>query len=296
MHKIESIGVLGFGIMGQGIAQICAMNDYKLVISSSSVQSYEASLARLTRSIKKSLRVKPIEGKTVESVLANITQASDIKSYSDCDLVVEAITEDEEKKKDLLERLCKHLPPETIIASNTSSISITRLANHTDRPEKFIGIHFMNPAPIMPLVEIIRGFSTDNSVFEQCVNFVEGLGKTVVEAKDFPGFILNRILILMINEAIYTLHEGVGSVQSIDATLKGAANHPMGPLELADLIGLDTCLAIMEVLHDGLADPKYRPCPLLVRYVDAGWLGRKTKKGFYDYAATSRPPTWPIAN
>jgi 3-hydroxybutyryl-CoA dehydrogenase len=226
-----------------------------------------------------------------KTALLHIKPSADYTDFADCDLVIEAATENEEVKRKIFSKVCAIAKPETILASNTSSISITRLGSATDRPEKFIGIHFMNPVPLMQLVELIRGIATDDSTFESAKAFIGKLGKTTTVSEDFPAFIVNRILLPMINEAIYTLYEGVGSVEAIDTAMKLGANHPMGPLQLADFIGLDTCLSVMQVLHEGLADTKYRPCPLLVKYVEAGWLGRKTKRGFYDYRSGTPIPT-----
>lgn len=288
------IGVVGFGIMGQGIVQVFATAGHTVIVKARNAESFHQRSSRLKRMISKSLSRQPIEGQTAESISDRMKLADSFAEFDKCDLVIEAVTEDEQVKQKIFGELCPHLSESAYLASNTSSFSITRLAGYTDRPDKFLGLHFMNPAPLMPLVEIIRGFATQEKTFNDIKSLVEGLGKDVVSPADSPGFILNRILIPMINEAIYALHEGAGSVQSIDKTLKGAANHPMGPLELADLIGLDTCLAIMNKLLSGMNDSKYRPCPLLVRYVEAGWLGRKTKRGFYDYSTSGRPATWPL--
>lgn len=278
-HKL-SIGLLGFGIMGRGIAQVFAMTGYDVVVKPSSSASYERNFKSLEKNIKRALRHTDDPEQTLEVVSSRITEILEYEGFKDCDIVIEAVTEDFELKQQLLEILSKHLKPSAILASNTSSISITKLSQCTNRPERFIGIHFMNPAPLMPLVEVISGLSTDKSVMQTTLDILDGLGKTSVIASDFPGFILNRVLIPMINEAVFTLYEGAGDVVAIDSALKLGANHPMGPLELADFIGLDTCLSIMRVMREGFSDTKYRPCPLLVRLVEAGWLGRKTKKGF----------------
>lgn len=289
-----TVGVIGFGIMGQGIAHVFGVSGHKVIVMARSRESYDTRLKSFERSVSKSLSRSDVD-MTAEDLISRLSYAEKYADFRGADLVIEAVSEDDVEKAAVLGKLCEALDDKTIIATNTSSFSITQLAACSDRPDKFIGIHFMNPAPVMPLVEIVRGLTTDESTLDTVTEWVEGLGKTVVTPADSPGFILNRILIPMINEAIYCLHEGGGSVESIDKTLKGAANHPMGPLELADLIGLDTCLAIMQKLHSGMSDPKYRPCPLLIRYVEAGWLGRKTKKGFYDYKAPGRPATWPLS-
>jgi 3-hydroxybutyryl-CoA dehydrogenase len=250
-----------------------------------------AGLATINGSLQKQVQKAAITENARQEALRNITGSADVDDLSDCDLVIEAASEVEEVKRKIYTNVCRALKPEAILATNTSSISITRLAATTDRPEKFMGIHFMNPVPIMQLVELIKGIATDEATFTASRNYVEKLGKTITLSEDFPAFIVNRILIPMINEAVYTLHEGVGSVEAIDTAMKLGANHPMGPLQLADFIGLDTCLAIMQVLHEGLSDSKYRPCPLLVKYVEAGWLGRKAKRGFYDYRGEKPVPT-----
>jgi 3-hydroxybutyryl-CoA dehydrogenase len=288
---MRTIGIIGAGQMGSGIAQVCAAagHDVRMVDLSDAI--LEASLdgvrTYLARQVARG-RLAPAEA---EAIPTRITTGTDYGLFADCDLVIEAASEDEEVKRDVLKALIPHLGPDAIIATNTSSLSITRLAAVTDRPEKFVGMHFMNPVPVMQLVEVIRAIQTEQPTFDAVRGLAESLGKTVSVAEDFPAFIVNRILMPMINEAIYTLYAGVGSVESIDTALKLGANHPMGPLELADFIGLDTCLAIMHSLHTGLFDAKYQPCPLLVKYVEAGWLGRKTKRGFYDYHSGKPIPT-----
>jgi 3-hydroxybutyryl-CoA dehydrogenase len=251
----------------------------------------KAAIATINGNMARQVRKKSISEDDRQNAIKRIVAAEKYEAFGDCDLVIEAATEKEEVKRTIYTNLCPALRPETIVGSNTSSISITRLASSTDRPERFIGIHFMNPAPVMELVELIRGIATDDRTFEATKQFVTKCGKTIAVAEDFPAFIVNRVLMPMINEAIYTLHEGVGSVQAIDTAMRLGAHHPMGPLELADFIGLDTCLSVMQVLHDGLADSKYRPCPLLVKYVEAGWLGRKSQRGFYDYRGDKPVPT-----
>jgi len=289
--EIETVGVVGAGQMGNGIAHVMALAGYRVMLSDIS----EAQLSRAIELIDRNITRQVARGKVSEenrkAALARISTTTRLADLGVADLIIESATERETVKQAIFEDLLPHLKPHTILTSNTSSISITRLASRTDRPERFMGFHFMNPVPVMELVELIRGIATDEPTFEACRKVVERLGKTVATAEDFPAFIVNRILIPMINEAVYTLYEGVGSVQSIDRSMKLGANHPMGPLELADFIGLDTCLAIMNVLHDGLADTKYRPCPLLVKYVEAGWLGRKTQRGFYDYRGDTPVPT-----
>ena len=288
---IDKIGIVGAGQMGGGIAHVCALAGLDVTL----LDIENAVLARAVDTIRGNLvrqvsRGKIAEGEA-EAAVARIATTTDYASFAACDAVVEAATENEEIKRAVFQSMLPHLRDDALIASNTSSISITRLAAGTDRPERFIGLHFMNPVPVMKLVEIIRGIATDQPTFDAFNALADRLDKTVAVAEDFPAFIVNRILLPMINEAVYTLYEGVGSVQSIDTALKLGANHPMGPLELADFIGLDTCLAVMHVLYDGLADSKYRPCPLLVKYVEAGWLGRKTGRGFYDYTGDVPVPT-----
>lgn len=289
--EIERVGVVGAGQMGNGIAHVCALAGYEVLLTDISEEALHAATQLIDRNLDRQVSRELITPEAKTDAMARIGTTPTLTDLGQTDLVIEAATERETIKTAIFEDLVPHLKPDTILTSNTSSISITRLASRTDRPEKFMGFHFMNPVPIMQLVELIRGIATDEETFQACHAVVEKLGKTAATAEDFPAFIVNRILMPMINEAIYTLYEGVGSVQSIDTSLKLGANHPMGPLELADFIGLDTCLAIMNVLHDGLADTKYRPCPLLTKYVEAGWLGRKTKRGFYDYRGETPVPT-----
>jgi 3-hydroxybutyryl-CoA dehydrogenase len=289
--EIERIGVVGAGQMGNGIAHVLSLAGYEVVINDISQDALDAGTALIRRNIDRQVSREKVSAEDAAAAMARISTTMKLPELGQTDLIIEAATERETVKIAIFEDLLPHLKPTTILTSNTSSISITRLASRTDRPEKFMGFHFMNPVPVMQLVELIRGIATDEPTFKACHNVVERLGKTAASAEDFPAFIVNRILMPMINEAVYTLYEGVGSVRSIDQSLKLGANHPMGPLELADFIGLDTCLAIMNVLHDGLADTKYRPCPLLTKYVEAGWLGRKTQRGFYDYRGETPVPT-----
>ena len=288
---IESVGVVGAGQMGNGIAHVFALAGYDVLMNDISAEALSAALSLIERNLGRQVSRGAISEAEKDTAMGHIKTTQTLADLGRCDLIIEAATERETIKTAIFEDLVPHLKPETILASNTSSISITRLASRTDRPEKFIGFHFMNPVPVMQLVELIRGIATDDVTFEACQEVVANLGKTSATSEDFPAFIVNRILMPMINEAVYALYEGVGSVSSIDTSLKLGANHPMGPLELADFIGLDTCLAIMNVLHDGLADTKYRPCPLLTKYVEAGWLGRKTERGFYDYRGETPVPT-----
>ena len=288
---IKTVGVIGAGQMGNGIAHVLAQAGYEVLLNDISQDSLDKALANIRRNFDRQIS----KGKATEAdrdgTLANIRTTLTLSDLGPSDLIIESATERETVKTAIFEDLVPHLGADTILTSNTSSISITRLASRTDRPERFMGFHFMNPVPVMQLVELIRGIATDEATYATCHQVVERLGKTSASAEDFPAFIVNRILMPMINEAVYTLYEGVGSVESIDTSLKLGANHPMGPLALADFIGLDTCLAIMNVLHDGLADTKYRPCPLLTKYVEAGWLGRKTGRGFYDYRGDKPVPT-----
>lgn len=290
MH-ISSIGVVGAGQMGNGIAHVCALAGYDVVMTDISADALDKAVALIDRNIARQVGRGKVSEAEMADAMARIRTTTTLAELGQTDLIIEAATERETVKQAIFEDLLPHLKPETILTSNTSSISITRLASRTDRPEKFMGFHFMNPVPVMQLVELIRGIATDEETFAACKAVVDRLGKTAATAEDFPAFIVNRILMPMINEAVYTLYEGVGNVTSIDMAMKLGTNHPMGPLELADFIGLDTCLAIMNVLHDWLADTKYRPCPLLTKYVEAGWLGRKTQRGFYDYRGEVPVPT-----
>ena len=277
--------------MGSGIAHVCAIAGYDVMLTDVSDAQIKRALDQISRNLDRQISRQRIDEAGKSAALARIATTMTLSDLGETDLIIEAATEREPIKHTIFEELLPHLKPDTILTSNTSSISITRLASRTDRPEKFMGFHFMNPVPVMQLVELIRGIATDEATFEACKGVVDRLGKTAATAEDFPAFIVNRILMPMINEAVYALYEGVGNVRSIDESMKLGANHPMGPLELADFIGLDTCLAIMNVLHDGLADTKYRPCPLLTKYVEAGWLGRKTERGFYDYRGDHPVPT-----
>jgi 3-hydroxybutyryl-CoA dehydrogenase len=288
---IKKVGVIGAGQMGNGIAHVAALAGFDVVLNDVSGDRLKSGMATINGNLARQVSKKVVTEDAKAKALARITLGEKLDDLADCDLVIETAVEKEEVKRKIFHELCAILKPEAIVASDTSSISITRLAAATDRPERFIGIHFMNPVPLMELVELIRGIATDDSTFEASKEFVAKLGKQVAVSEDFPAFIVNRILLPMINEAIYTLYEGVGNVEAIDAAMKLGAHHPMGPLELADFIGLDTCLSIMQVLHEGLADSKYRPCPLLVKYVEAGWLGRKTQRGFYDYRGPKPVPT-----
>ncbi|MCX7295784.1 MAG: 3-hydroxybutyryl-CoA dehydrogenase [Hyphomicrobiales bacterium] len=288
---IQTIGVVGAGQMGGGIAHVCALAGFDVMLNDVAPDRIKAALATINGNMAKQVAKKTITEDERKAGLAHIKAAEKYDDLATCDLVIETAIEKEEAKRKIFSELCASLKPAAIIATNTSSISITRLASSTDRPERFIGIHFMNPVPLMELVEVIRGIATDDSTFEASKTFVRKLGKQIAVSEDFPAFIVNRILLPMINEAIYTLYEGVGNVEAIDTAMRLGAHHPMGPLELADFIGLDTCLSVMQVLHEGLADSKYRPCPLLVKYVEAGWLGRKTQRGFYDYRGEKPVPT-----
>jgi 3-hydroxybutyryl-CoA dehydrogenase len=290
-QAIRTIGIIGAGQMGNGIAHVAAVAGFDIRLHDLVEERINTALATIDGNMARQVAKGAIGDEIRRDAMAKIVAAPKLEGLGDCDLIIEAATESEETKRKIFNAVCQHIKPETMLASNTSSISITRLAAATDRPERFIGIHFMNPVPLMQLVELIRGIATDDQTFELAKEFVGKLHKTVSVSEDFPAFIVNRILLPMINEAVYTLYEGVGSVEAIDTAMKLGANHPMGPLQLADFIGLDTCLSVMQVLHDGLADSKYRPCPLLVKYVEAGWLGRKTKRGFYDYRGEKPVPT-----
>jgi 3-hydroxybutyryl-CoA dehydrogenase len=289
--EIKTVGVIGAGQMGNGIAHVCSLAGLDVRLNDLSEERIKAGLATINGNMARQVSRDAITDAERQAALARIQPAPSYDDLASCDLIIEAATENEEVKRRIFQALCPSLKPEAMLATNTSSISITRLASSTDRPERFIGIHFMNPVPVMQLVELIRGIATEDPTFESAKQFIGRLGKTLTVAEDFPAFIVNRILLPMINEAIYTLYEGVGSVDGIDTAMRLGANHPMGPLQLADFIGLDTCLYVMQVLHDGLADTKYRPCPLLVKYVEAGWLGRKAKRGFYDYRGEKPIPT-----
>jgi len=288
---IKTIGIIGAGQMGSGIAHVCAMSGFDVKLVDVNADMLAKSVATVGANLDRQVARGKATAEQKAAALQHIATGQDYALLKDCGLVIEAATENEAVKKEIFKKLCPVLKPDAIVATNTSSISITRLASSTDRPAKFIGMHFMNPVPVMQLVELIRGIATGEETYQAIKELTFQLGKTPAVAEDFPAFIVNRILLPMINEAVYTLYEGVGSVESIDTALKLGANHPMGPLELADFIGLDTCLAVMHVLHDGLSDSKYRPCPLLVKYVEAGWLGRKTRRGFYDYSGPKPVPT-----
>jgi len=291
MAEIRTVGVIGAGQMGSGIAHVCALAGYDVLLNDLDEARVAASLGQINRNMIRQVSRGIIKQDEMTAALARIQPGASLAQVGAADLAIEAATENETVKKAIFASLAPYLTPTTLLASNTSSISITRLASSTDRPERFIGLHFMNPVPLMNLVEIIRGIATDAATYDIAVAFAKSLGKTTANAEDFPAFIVNRVLVPMINEAIYTLYEGVGTVTAIDTAMKLGANHPMGPLELGDFIGLDTVLSIMNVLHDGLADSKYRPCPLLVKYVEAGWLGRKSGRGFYDYRGETPVPT-----
>jgi 3-hydroxybutyryl-CoA dehydrogenase len=290
-HSIKKVGVVGAGQMGSGIAHVAALAGFDVLLYDVSAERIKSSLATINGNMARQIGAGKISEADRQAALARISPAASVEALGDADMVIESATENEAVKRQIFVTLRSQLKPEAILATNTSSISITRLASATDRPEKFIGIHFMNPVPVMELVELIRGIATDRETFETAKEFVGRLGKTVTVAEDYPAFIVNRILLPMINEAIYALYEGVGSVEAIDTAMRLGAHHPMGPLQLADFIGLDTCLSIMQVLYEGLADSKYRPCPLLVKYVEAGWLGRKSSRGFYDYRGEKPVPT-----
>jgi 3-hydroxybutyryl-CoA dehydrogenase len=290
-HSIRKVGVIGAGQMGSGIAHVCALGGFQVLLNDIDPDRISEGLATISGNLARQVTRQRISDEDRQAALKRISPAETLDNLADCDLVIEAATEKEEVKRKIFTSLCASLKEGAVIGTGTSSISITRLAASTDRPERFIGIHFMNPAPLMELVEVIRGIATDDATFEATKHFIGKLGKTIAVSEDFPAFIVNRILLPMINEAIYTLYEGVGNVEAIDTAMRLGAHHPMGPLELADFIGLDTCLSVMQVLHEGLADSKYRPCPLLVKYVEAGWLGRKTRRGFYDYRGDKPVPT-----
>ena len=291
LEPLRRIGIIGAGQMGGGIAHVCALAGIDVVVTDINEEALQRGRQAIERNLSRQVARGTIREEDKNAALARIQMGLDYALFADCGMVIEAATEKEEVKREIFKKLTPHLKPDALIATNTSSISITRLASATDRPGKFIGMHFMNPVPAMSLVELIRGIATDEETFAATRELALRLGKTPVAAEDFPAFIVNRILLPMINEAVYTLYEGVGSVEAIDTAMKLGANHPMGPLELADFIGLDTCLSVMQVLYEGLADSKYRPCPLLVKYVEAGWLGRKASRGFYDYHGEKPVPT-----
>ncbi len=291
MTDIKTIGVVGAGQMGNGIAHVCALAGYDVLMNDISQDALDKGIATIEKNMTRQVSRDMISVDEMKAAQARIQTSTDSARFDVVDLAIEAATENREIKEKIFAGLCKVVPAHAILATNTSSISVTRLASTTDRPERFIGLHFMNPVPLMKLMEIIRGLATDDATYQAAIGFAERLGKTTTNAEDYPAFIVNRVLVPMINEAVYALYEGVGTVESIDTAMKLGANHPMGPLELADFIGLDTCLSIMQVLHDGLADTKYRPCPLLVKYVEAGWVGKKCGRGFYDYRGDAPVPT-----
>ena len=289
--EIKSVGVIGAGQMGSGIAQVCAIAGYDVKLNDVGEEQLKKAVEGIEKNLERQISKGRLEADKKDSALKRIKTSAGYDLFAECDVVIEAATEDESIKREIFKNLVPVLRDDAIVCTNTSSISITRLASTTDRPERFMGMHFMNPVPVMQLVELIRGIATAHDTFEAVRGMADRLGKTSVAAEDFPAFIVNRILLPMINEAVYTLYEGVGSVEAIDTAMRLGANHPMGPLELADFIGLDTCLAVMYVLYEGLADSKYRPCPLLVKYVEAGWVGRKVGRGFYDYSGDTPVPT-----
>lgn len=289
--KIAKIGVIGAGQMGSGIAHVCALAGFEVGLNDVSRERIDAGMAAIAGNVARQVKSGKVSEAVKTEALARITPVERFEGFGEHDLIIESATEKEEVKRKIFENLCPHVKAKAILGTNTSSISITKLAAVTDRPERFMGIHFMNPVPVMELVELIRGIATDEETFKAVKEFGLTLGKTIAVSEDYPAFIVNRILLPMINEAIYTLYEGVGNVEAIDTAMRLGAHHPMGPLQLADFIGLDTCLSIMQVLHEGLSDSKYRPCPLLVKYVEAGWLGRKVKRGFYDYRGEKPVPT-----
>ncbi|WP_158766850.1 3-hydroxybutyryl-CoA dehydrogenase [Terricaulis silvestris] len=291
MSTIRTVGVVGAGQMGNGIAHVCALAGYDVLLNDADATRIDAAIEIVRKNMARQVHREIIKQADMDAALKRIKAAPKLGAFEAVDLVIESVVEQDDAKKKVFADLRTTLKPTAILASNTSSISITRLAATTDRPDKFIGVHFMNPAPVMELVEIIRGLATSQETYDTSLAFIDSLGKKIANAEDFPAFIVNRVLVPMINEAVYTLYEGVGSVEAIDKAMKLGAHHPMGPLELADFIGLDTCLSIMQVLYEGLADSKYRPCPLLVKYVEAGWLGRKTERGFYDYRTDPPTPT-----
>jgi 3-hydroxybutyryl-CoA dehydrogenase len=291
MAEIRTVGVIGAGQMGNGIAHVSALAGYEVVLTDVSEAALAKGLAAIEANMTRQVARQVIMPDDLKAALKRIRPSADIRAHATCDLVIEAATEKRELKEQIFRAVSEVVPPHAFLATNTSSISITRLASVTNRPERFIGLHFMNPVPLMKLVEVIRGLNTDQETFETAITYAKRIGKTTTNAEDYPAFIVNRVLMPMINEAVYTLYEGVGNVESIDTAMRLGANHPMGPLQLADFIGLDTCLSIMQVLHDGLADTKYRPCPLLVKFVEAGWLGKKSGRGFYDYSGDHPVPT-----
>jgi 3-hydroxybutyryl-CoA dehydrogenase len=290
-QPLKRIGIIGAGQMGNGIAHVCALAGYDVILNDLSEERLDAAFETMKVNLTRQASRGQITADQMDATLARIARSTSLDDFGQVDLAIEAATEDEQVKRKIFQALCPKLAPNAMVATNTSSISITRLAASTDRPERFIGLHFMNPVPVMKLVEIIRGIATEDETFQAALDLVKAIGKTSAYAEDFPAFIVNRILLPMINEAVYTLYEGVGNVEAIDTAMRLGANHPMGPLQLADFIGLDTCLSVMQVLYDGLADSKYRPCPLLVKYVEAGWLGRKANRGFYDYRGEKPVPT-----